>query len=129
MHLRKNKFRRCILYKWKIIYYSLLSEVTGSFLDAILDGIRPAINVNSILITISAIAPNVGSIARPEILVIDLIIALIGINRITVMPIPIIPAVNPTMSVSALNTRETSLFEAPMARSIPISFVRSRTEI
>ena len=43
--------------------------------------------------------------------------------------IPIIPATRPTNIVSALNTRPISLFEAPIARRIPISLVLSRTEI
>lgn len=40
-----------------------------------------------------------------------------------------VPETKPTMSVSALNTLEISLFDAPIARRIPISFVLSRTEI
>ena len=35
----------------------------------------------------------------------------------------------PIIMVSALNTRETSALEAPIARRMPISFVRSKTEI
>ena len=45
------------------------------------------------------------------------------------MPMPMAPARKPTMSVSALNTREMSRFDAPMARRMPISFVRSSTEM
>ena len=54
---------------------------------------------------------------------------LIGIFKINVITIPIIPEVKPMIKVSALNTREISRLEAPMARKIPISLVRSRTEI
>ena len=55
--------------------------------------------------------------------------AFAGISRSSVTPIPIAPAAKPTMSVSALNTREISLLLAPIARSMPISFVRSSTEM
>ena len=55
------------------------------------------------------------------------------ILAITVSPsvtrMPITPAAKPTISVSALKTRETSLRLAPMARRIPISLVRSSTLI
>ena len=44
-------------------------------------------------------------------------------------PNPIAPAVKPIMKVSALKTRETSRFEAPIARRMPISLVRSSTLI
>jgi hypothetical protein len=36
---------------------------------------------------------------------------------------------NPMITVSALNRLDTFLFDAPMARRIPISLVRSCTEI
>ena len=54
---------------------------------------------------------------------------LMGISKISVHRMPITPAVKPSMSVSALNTREMSCLLAPMERRMPISFVRSRTEI
>ena len=47
----------------------------------------------------------------------------------SVMPMPMAPEQKPSMSVSALNTREMSRLLAPMARRMPISFVRSSTEI
>ena len=43
--------------------------------------------------------------------------------------IPINPATNPIISVSALNTLETSFFDAPILLNIPISFVLSKTDI
>ena len=45
------------------------------------------------------------------------------------MIIPNTPADNPTINVSALNTLDMSFFDAPIALSIPISLVLSRTEI
>ena len=54
---------------------------------------------------------------------------LIGIKRSTVRTIPIIPASSPIINVSALNTCEIFLLEAPIALKIPISFLRSRTLI
>ena len=41
---------------FSINLYSVLNASTGSFLDAILDGIAPPINVNIILITTNIIA-------------------------------------------------------------------------
>ena len=49
------------------------------------------------------------------------------INNVT--PIPISPAVNPIISVSALNTLDMSFFDAPIALSIPISFTLSSTDM
>ena len=45
------------------------------------------------------------------------------------MAIPSTPEINPSMAVSAVKMRRMSFFEAPIARKIPISFVRSRTEM
>ena len=42
---------------------------------------------------------------------------------------PNTPLINPIMNVSALNTRVISFLLAPIDRKIPISFVRSNTEI
>ena len=47
----------------------------------------------------------------------------------SVIAIPRTPAARPTINVSALNTLEISLFDAPIERSMPISFVLSITEI
>ena len=44
-----------------------------------------------------------------------------------VRPMPMTPAVKPTMMVSALNTRLMSPLLAPMERRMPISFLRSST--
>ena len=54
---------------------------------------------------------------------------LMGMFKSTVMNMPISPAARPMMNVSALNTRDTSFFDAPIARRMPISFVRSSTLI
>ena len=56
-------------------------------------------------------------------------IILPGIRRISVIAIPKIPAQAPMIKVSALNTWDTFFFEAPIARRIPISFLRSSTLI
>jgi hypothetical protein len=111
-------------------YYSVLSATTGSFLDAFFAGIRPAKIVRSILIMTSIIAPTQGRTAlmleKPES---AWIIAFTGKQKSMVKTIPIMPAATPMIKVSALNTREISFLEAPMALSMPISFVLSRTEI
>lgn len=113
----------------RVFLYSLLSATTGSFLAATLAGISPAINVSSMLIRTSAAAPTGGSADTPEISEKCSIIRFMGILSSMVTRIPIMPATNPTISVSALKTREISRFEAPIERSIPISLVRSSTEI
>ena len=46
-----------------------------------------------------------------------------------VTTIPNTPATKPSINVSALNIFETSFLEVPIALSIPISFVLSKTEI
>ena len=56
-------------------------------------------------------------------------IIFIGIHSRYVTTTPKSPEANPTIIVSALNILETFLFEAPIARKIPISFVLSWTEI
>lgn len=43
--------------------YSDLSAITGSFLDAICAGIKPAIKVRNILIATSITAPKIGKLA------------------------------------------------------------------
>ena len=109
--------------------YSLLSAMTGSFLDATLAGIRPATSVRRTLIAINMTAPCHGSEATPEIPVSCLMTILIGISRSNVMRIPSEPDTRPTIIVSALNTLETSRLEAPILLNIPISLVLSRTDI
>ena len=47
----------------------------------------------------------------------------------SVTPMPIRPAHRPMSPVSALNTCDTLRFEAPIARRMPISLVRSSTEM
>lgn len=110
--------------------YSDLRATTGSFLEAIPDGMRPAMKVRKTLIRISIIAPPSGRTAlRAAILVRWIRIAFIGISRIRLVTIPMTPAQSPTITVSALKILEMSFLEAPIARSIPISLVRSSTEM
>lgn len=103
--------------------------MTGSFLEAILAGMRPAMKVRSMLMAMRIIAPAVGRTATPLRLVRLSMMALIGSSNSRVIPMPTKPAHRPMESVSALNTREMSRLEAPMERSTPISRVRSKTEI
>ncbi len=111
------------------VNYSALKDSTGSFLDAIRDGISPPINVSTTLIIISITAPPIGREHMFLTPATAFIMALIGIFKMIVAKIPIMPDAKPMIKVSALNTRETSFFEAPIARRIPISLVRSKTEI
>ena len=110
-------------------FYSVLSASTGSFLLAILAGINPEITVSIILINTN-IAPALGGTMAftdtPAKLYIKLFI---GIVNNIVIPIPIIPDIKPIIKVSALNTLDISFLDAPIALSIPISFVLSSTEM
>ena len=74
-------------------------------------------------------APLTGNLAICETPVIFSTTTLIGTFNTKVINIPNTPLVNPIMNVSALNTRVISFLLAPMERKIPISFVRSNTEI
>ena len=115
--------------KQALLLYSVLNASTGSFLLAIFDGINPAIIVKNILINTSinpATGSNVAFIATPDKVYIRLFI---GIVKIIVIPIPINPAIRPTINVSALNTFDISFLDAPIALNIPISFVLSNTDI
>ena len=109
--------------------YSVLNATTGSFFAAIFDGIKPAMRVKTMLIITSITPPETGNFATPDISDMAFIIILAGMHSNNVTPMPITPAVNPIIIVSALNTLDISDFEAPMLRSMPISFVRSRTEM
>ena len=105
--------------------YSVLNAVTGSFFAAFLAGISPPINVSTILRIISTTALTGGSAAFTEVdFVTACIILLLGINNNNVIAIPIIPEQKPIIKVSALNTCEIFLLEAPIARRIPISLVQ-----
>ena len=74
-------------------------------------------------------APLTGNLAICETPVIFSTTRLIGTFNTRVINIPNTPLINPIMNVSALNTRVISFLLAPMERKIPISFVRSNTEI
>ena len=91
-------------------YYSVLRAITGSFLLATLDGIKPAITVKTILINTNIIAPTIGSDALTSIPLALFIIEFINTLSITVTPTPINPAVIPTINVSALNTLDISFY-------------------
>ena len=110
----------------KILFYSLLKATTGSFFAALLDGIIPAISVRIILMHTSTTATDKGRYAlSPAIPVTCCITLLIGMHQSTVTITPNTPEVKPIITVSALNMLDTLCFDAPIARSIPISFVRS----
>ena len=115
MQLYKHLLYYTLNHQYIIFFYSLLNASTGSFLLAILDGIRPAINVNKTDIITSTIAPPTGNLDNDLILVIFLIIIFIGIFKINVTIIPSIPANRPSIKVSALNTLDTSFLLAPIA--------------
>ena len=110
--------------------YSVRSATTGSFFAALLDGIIPEIKVSSTLITIRIPPTNKGSCAlKFGIPVSACNIALIGIHKRYVTSTPSNPEENPIITVSALNILETFFFDAPIALKIPISLVRSCTDI
>ena len=106
------------------------SATTGSFFAALLEGINPESNVKPILIKTRMTAPPNGNIARKvESPVSACKIKLMGIHKRYVTSTPKSPDANPMISVSALNILDTSRFDAPIARKIPISFVRSCTDM
>ena len=110
-------------------FYSLRKDSTGSFFAAMREGMSPANIVNTIEIPMRISAASHGNCATFSTLVIFETTALIGIVARSVMAIPSTPEINPSMAVSAVKMRRMSFFEAPIARRIPISFVRSRTEM
>ena len=112
-----------------MLCYSVRSATTGSFFAAIFAGTNPAISVSTILIITRITAPATGSFATPAIVVTFSIIRFAGMHKISVITIPSAPDTKPSISVSALNTRETSFFDAPILLKIPIYFVLSSTEI
>ncbi len=112
------------------MFYSVLNASTGSFLAANREGITPAINVKVILIATNISAATGGRYAdNPSMPVALYKMALMGISISRETPIPLIHETNPTISVTTFNNVEISRFQPPIARSIPISLVRSRTEI
>ena len=112
-----------------IIHYSDLNAITGSFLEAILDGINPPISVNTVLIIIKINALTKGSTADTDTPVIFFIPIFIPIFNMQVIIVHNTPENNPIINVSALNTLDMSFFYAPIALNIPISLVRSNTLI
>ena len=105
--------------------YSVLNAATGFFLLAILEGISPETTVNRTLNSIKDIALQNDKLAILSILVSAETIIFIGTHINKVVPTPRIPAINPSIIVSALKTVATSFLLAPIALKIPISFVRS----
>ena len=77
----------------------------------------------------SITAPKAGNLATPAIPARFLIIMFIGIVSNTASIIPIRPAIKPIIKVYAVNTLLISFLLAPTALKIPISLIRSRTEI
>ena len=80
--------------------------------------------------TTSATPPEAGRMARRLSMPVRFCtMAFMGMMSSRVTPMPMTPAAKPSMSVSALKTLETSRYDAPMERRMPISFVRSSTEM
>ena len=119
----------CLLF-YKKVSYSERRAITGSFLAAIPEGIRPAIKVRATLMATSITPPSHGSTATPVMLA---KCAIIGFTTATLRSIvtamPSTPDNSPISTVSALNTREISRLLAPIERRTPISLVLSSTDI
>ena len=89
----------------------------------------PAISVSSMEMP-TRITPATGGSAAISGIPVRLLRIILAITvRPSVTRIPITPAAKPTISVSALKTRDTSRRLAPIARRIPISLVLSSTLI
>ena len=92
---------------------------------AIFAGIFPAITFNPMLNKIKNIALPIGIVAILFIPVKADTMKLTGTHINNAIPIPNNPAINPSITVSALNTLVISFLLAPIALKIPISFVLS----
>ena len=110
-------------------FYSERSAIAGSFFAAILDGINPASILRRMLIA------NIKRHCHQEIYISPLIlkivfrIALMAKEKPTEMMTPMSPEYPPSIADSARKTRDMSFFLAPIERSTPISFLRSRTDV
>ena len=80
-----------------------------------------------IRISITAVNGVIEIIVPTPVTVFRIILTGMLINAVASMPIS--PEQSPSVIVSALNNVNTSLFDAPRLRRMPISFVRSSTEI
>ena len=103
--------------------------MTGSFLEAILEGINPAMKVKRHDIARRIKAPDHGRTATFGIPERISMIMLIGRSNNTVTINPRDPEMKPMIRLSAVKTFLISRLEAPMERRIPISLVLSNTEI
>ena len=102
--------------------------MTGSFLDAICEGINPDMKDRIIEMTINTKAVITSSLTNPGIPVKLTKIIFKGMLTNAVNKTPSEPAQKPRVIVSALNKVKISLFEAPKLLKIPISLVLSITE-
>ena len=111
-------------------FYSDRRALTGLLLAAPMAGMRPARMVRRVASTMRNAAASSGRMAvrvsLPETCRMSM---LPGMSRISLSTMPMTPEHRPMMNVSALNTSETFILEAPMARRMPISFRRSSTLI
>ena len=89
--------------------------MTGSFFDAMREGMMPAMRLRPMLTTISP-SPQIGSFAKTAISVNIGMIRLIIPTQTSVIAIPITPDAKPRMTVSALKTLDTLRFDAPTAQ-------------
>ena len=108
---------------------SVRRATTGSLLAALWAGIRPATAVSSTEIRTRITAATGGRKALAAMPAISRIRMLMGMISSSVRAMPTNPAARPTSMVSALKTRLISRLDAPTARRIPISLVRSSTEM
>ena len=126
-HVRQNRTTGTFIVP---AFYSLLKASTGSFFAAARAGINPPINVSTILIIINTTAEIGTKVADKGMSPVKWckIALIIGIKRYEIA-IPKIPDKKPTIKVSALKIEEILCLLAPIALKIPISLVRSYTEI
>lgn len=92
-------------------------------------GISPAMKVKKTLIVINITHGKMCKIAMFDIPATACKTRFIGMQRIADINTPNTPAVKPMMTVSALNTRDISRFDAPTLLNTPISFVLSITDV
>ena len=109
--------------------YSVRRAVTGSFFAAIRLGATPATSDRTTEMSTRPTPAATGTAARFATPATCSIIMFTGISSSTVTTMPSTPDTKPMMKVSAVKIRLTSRLLAPMERRMPISFVRSSTEI
>ena len=110
-------------------YWILRSATAGSFLEATSAGNVPAKILKIMLSAISATPEAIDMLAKPEKWMYCCRIWFVETKSPAERPIPRRPEHRPMITDSAQKVQKISHREAPMLRRMPISWVRSSTEM